>query len=269
MTTRRTVDSTPLDRTVRRLHERGGVRFFLQRRRAFCTQRSFSSLWAVTQDGFLPWSVVTEFLTTTIDRLGEAGVGVLIFLENVVPPIPSEAILPLAGYRASEGAMNLLMLWIAATLGSLAGALVLYAIGRLLGYERLHAVAGSRWFVLCNRHDLERARNMFDRHGSKIVLLARFIPLLRSAVSVPAGIAAMPVPRFVTLTAIGSGIWNAVFIGLGWTLGDNWPAVDAAMGPAGYVVAGGVLVGAATLAYRKLKDIGISSTNESRTFEGA
>jgi membrane protein DedA with SNARE-associated domain len=236
------------------------------------TQRGFRKFWASAQLEFLPSNVVTDFLTTTIDRLGEAGVGALIFLENVVPPIPSEAILPLAGYRASEGAMNFLMLWIAATLGAVAGALVLYGIGRLLGFERLHAMAGRRWFILCNQHDLHRAHNMFDRHGSKIVLFARCIPLLRSAVSVPAGIAAMPILRFVALTAIGSGIWNAVFIGLGWVLGDRWASVETAVGPASYVVAALVLLGASVLAYRKLKDVGVMSSAEKKTnrgFEGA
>jgi membrane protein DedA with SNARE-associated domain len=196
---------------------------------------------------------VADWIFSIVDRLGAAGVGFLIFLENVIPPIPSELILPLAGFRARVGTLDLWWVWPAATAGSVLGALVLYAVGALLGYERVYALSGKRWFILSSRKDLERGRSLMESHGGKIVLLGRCVPLIRSIVSIPAGLARMPLWRFTALTAIGSGVWNAVFIGLGWYLGENWDQVEGAMGPASYVVLALVLVGVAWLVVRRLR----------------
>lgn len=136
----------------------------------------------------------------------------------MLPPIPSEVILPLAGFRARTGTVDPSFVWPAATTGSVAGALLLYGLSAWLGYDGLHALAGKRWFVLTCRRDPERGRRVFDDHGGKIVLLGRCVPLIRSAVSIPAGIARMPMGRFLVLTTIGSGVWNAVFLTLGWVL---------------------------------------------------
>ncbi len=188
-----------------------------------------------------------------VDSLGAPGVGLLIFLENLIPPIPSEVILPLAGFRARTGALNIWLTWPAATAGSVAGAVVLYGLGAWLGYDRLHALAGKRWFFLTSQKDLDRGEEIFDKHGGKIVLLGRCVPVIRSVVSIPAGIARMPLPRFLMLTAIGSGVWNALFIGLGWVLGENWDRVQGWLGPVTYVVIGLVVVGVIWLAVRKLR----------------
>ena len=188
-----------------------------------------------------------------VDSLGAPGVGLLIFLENLIPPIPSEVILPLAGFRARTGALNIWLTWPAATAGSIAGAVVLYGLGAWLGYDRLHALAGKRWFFLTSQKDLDRGEEIFEKHGGKIVLLGRCVPVIRSVVSIPAGIARMPLPRFLMLTAIGSGVWNALFIGLGWVLGENWDRVQGWLGPVTYVVIGLVVVGVIWLAVRKLR----------------
>lgn len=174
---------------------------------------------------------VTEWVFAVVDRLGAPGIGMLIFLENVVPPIPSEVILPLGGFRAQVGVMNPVAVWVAATVGAVAGALVLYGLGAWLGYERLHRLAGHRWFLLSSRRDLDRGRALFDRHGSVIVLAGRCIPLVRSLVSIPAGISGMPLLRFALLSAAGSGVWNALFVTLGWMLGDRWEQIEGYMGP--------------------------------------
>lgn len=166
-----------------------------------------------------------------VDRLGAAGIGLLIFLENVVPPIPSEVILPLGGFRAQAGAMNPIAVWFAATIGALAGALLLYAVGAWLGYERVHRLAGRRWFLLSSQKDLDKGRDLFDRHGGPIVLVGRCIPLVRSLVSIPAGIAGMPLLRFTLLSALGSAVWNAIFVGLGWYMGERWELVERYMAP--------------------------------------
>ena len=144
-------------------------------------------------------------------------------------------------------------MWFAATLGALAGALLLYAVGAWLGYDRLHRLAGRRWFVLSSRRDLERGRELFDRHGGAVVLVGRCIPLVRSLVSIPAGVAGMPVIRFALLTTLGTGVWNALFVGMGWFLGERWGLVEQYMGPVG--VAAGVLVALAValLVLRRLR----------------
>ncbi|GAA4536128.1 DedA family protein [Pseudonocardia xishanensis] len=187
---------------------------------------------------------MADWVFSIVDRLGAAGVGFLIFLENVVPPIPSEVILPLAGFRARTGAVDVLWVWPAATAGSVLGALVLYALGAWLGYERLYRLAGRKWFVLSSRKDLERGYGLFAEHGGTIVLLARCVPLIRSVVSIPAGLARMPLWRFTLLTAIGSGVWNAVFLGLGWLLGENWDRVEGYLAPVstGLLVVGALVV---------------------------
>ncbi|GAA2892426.1 hypothetical protein GCM10010472_58690 [Pseudonocardia halophobica] len=196
---------------------------------------------------------MADWVFSIVDRLGAAGVGLLIFLENVIPPIPSEVILPLAGFRARVGAIDALWVWPAATAGSVAGALVLYGLGAWLGYERLYELAGKRWFVLSSRKDLERGYSLFARHGSAIVLLARCVPLIRSVVSIPAGLARMPLWRFTLLTAIGSGVWNAVFLGLGWLLGENWERVEGYLAPVSKVMLVLCLVGLVWLVVRRLR----------------
>ncbi len=168
---------------------------------------------------------MADWLFAIVDRLGALGVGLLIFLENVVPPIPSEVILPLAGFRARTGALDLVTVWPASVVGSVAGALVLYGLGAWLGHDRLRALAVRPWFV----------------------------PFLRSVVSVPAGIEGMPLLRFVLLTAIGSGIWNAAFLGVGWLLGENWATVEGWLGPISSVVVGLLLVGLAVLVVRRCR----------------
>jgi membrane protein DedA with SNARE-associated domain len=197
---------------------------------------------------------VADWVFSIVDRLGAVGVGLLILLENLIPPIPSEVILPLAGFRARTGTLSLLTVWPAATAGAVLGALALYALGAWLGYDRLHRLAGKRWFVFTSQSDLERGHALFDKHGGKVVLLARCVPFVRSVVSVPAGVARMPLLRFTVLTAIGSGIWNAVFLGLGWILGENWGLVEGWLEPASYVVVGLVAIGVVVLVVRRLRN---------------
>jgi membrane protein DedA with SNARE-associated domain len=200
---------------------------------------------------------VADWVFSIVDRLGAAGVGLLILLENVVPPIPSEVILPLAGFRARTGGVNAIAVWPAATAGSVLGALLLYGLGAWLGYDRLHRLAGHRWFVFVSQKDMERGERVFERHGGKVVLLGRCVPFLRSVVSIPAGISGMPVARFVVLTAIGSGVWNAAFLALGWVLGENWNQVDGVLGPVSYVVLALLAVGLVVLMVRRVRSASV------------
>ncbi len=164
-------------------------------------------------------SGLAGWVASVIDALGEAGVGLLVALENIVPPIPSEIVLSMAGYLASAGRVGLALVWAAATLGALIGALLLYWLGRGLGEERLR-----RWLdriPLVDAGDLDKADRWFERHAKAAVLFGRCAPVVRSLVSIPAGANRMPLGQFALFTAIGSGVWNALFIGAGYTLGSR------------------------------------------------
>lgn len=193
------------------------------------------------------------WVVDVVDGIGAPGVGLLIALENVFPPIPSEVILPFAGFTASRGGLNPVLAWAAATVGAVIGAYALYAVGALVGYDKVHDLAGRRWFVLFSQADLARGERFFDAHGSKVVLLGRFVPFVRSVVSVPAGFARMPLWRFTALTAIGSGLWNALFIYAGYRLGDRWNQVQQYLQPVGYAVAVASLAGLVLLIVRRAR----------------
>lgn len=169
------------------------------------------------------FSGLTGWVAGVIDSLGAVGVALLVALESIIPPIPSEIVLAMAGYLAAEGRFNVALIVLAATAGSLLGALVLYWLGAALGEERL-----KRWLdhiPLVDREDLEKADRWFERHGRWAVLIGRVVPVVRSLVSVPAGANRMPLGEFVLLTTIGSGVWNGLLVGLGFALGSRWQEV--------------------------------------------
>jgi len=180
------------------------------------------------------------FVLNTIDQLGEIGVGALILLESLVPPIPSEVVLPAAGALIYFGDLSgpLTMLW--ATLGSLLGALILYGAGRAFGEERTRRVMLA--VPLIDSDDVDRADAWFSKHGEKAVLIGRLIPGVRSLVSLPAGAAGMPLGRFVLLTTIGSAVWNLLLIGSGWLLGTQYHVIEEHIDTANNIIY--VLIGA-------------------------
>lgn len=190
-----------------------------------------------------------------IEDIGAVGVGVLVALETAFPPIPSEVILPFAGFSAAQGDVNLVMAWLFATLGALLGAWLLYGFGALVGMDRLRILATKRWFPFFSTSDLARGERFFERHGNKVVLLGRCIPLVRSIVSVPAGVERMPLARFTALTALGSGLWNAIFIGAGYQLGHRWERVEGWVEPLSYLVVGLLALGVLWLAWRKVSAV--------------
>lgn len=167
---------------------------------------------------------LTGWVASVIESLGEVGVGLLVALENLIPPIPSEIVLSMAGYLAAEGRVNLVLVWIAATLGSVGGAIALYYLGYGIGEDRLR-----RWLdriPLVDADDLNTADRWFERHAKSAVLFGRMAPVVRSLVSVPAGANHMPLGLFTLLTALGSGVWNAVFVGGGYALGSRWQKLE-------------------------------------------
>lgn len=173
---------------------------------------------------------LSDWALAIVDALGYFGVLLLIAIENLIPPIPSELILPLAGFSVGQGRLAFAGVLMAATAGSTIGALVLYAIGYYIGEERLRRFIRRVEELPVLRHlvsegDIDKAQDWFSRHGGKAVFFGRLIPVVRSAISIPAGFTRMNLVRFVAYTIVGSSIWNGILIGAGWLLGHNWEAV--------------------------------------------
>lgn len=183
---------------------------------------------------------MTDWLVGLMESLGAPGAGIAIALENLFPPLPSEVILPLSGFTASKGEMDLLDVLVCTTLGSVIGALALYAVGALLGRERTLAIAGK--LPLVKTSDIEKTEAWFQRHGRKTVFFGRMIPIFRSLISIPAGVERMPILTFTLLTIAGSAIWNTIFVMAGYWLGEQWELVESYVGIGTYVVIGLVVL---------------------------
>jgi membrane protein DedA with SNARE-associated domain len=182
---------------------------------------------------------LTEWASGVVKSLGYPGVALLIALENVFPPIPSELVLPLTGFLVGRGEFSLMPALIAATVGSLVGALAIYGVGYVVGEDRVRAFIGKYGrYLLVGEDDLDRAHDWFERHGWLAVLLCRMVPGLRSVISLPAGVERMSIVPFVLLTTLGSAIWNGVLIGAGWWLGDQWDLVSDYLEIVQYVIIG-------------------------------
>lgn len=186
---------------------------------------------------------LSGWVASVIDSLGEVGVFVLVFVENLFPPIPSEVVLPFAGFLANQDRLSLVWAIVAATLGSAVGAQVLYELGRTLGVDRLRAIAGR--IPLVEPDDLDQGVDWFDRHGQGAVFTGRLLPGIRSLVSIPAGAQQMGRVRFQALTVVGSGIWNVALVMGGYALGSSWQRAEsiASWVNVGLVVAMVVVVG--------------------------
>jgi membrane protein DedA with SNARE-associated domain len=175
-----------------------------------------------------PEGGLVGLVTDLVERLGGPGAGLAVALENLFPPIPSEVILPLAGFTASRGEMSLVGAIVWTTLGSVVGALALYYVGVALGRDRIRAIAAK--LPLVRVADVDRTEAWFARHGGKAVFFGRMIPIFRSLISVPAGVERMAVGWFLLYTAAGSLIWNTVFVMAGYLLGENWQSVEGYAG---------------------------------------
>jgi membrane protein DedA with SNARE-associated domain len=189
---------------------------------------------------------ITGWLLDLVDRLGPVGVGISILAETVVPPIPSEAVLGLAGVLINQGRMSVVPVILFATLGSILGALFFYVVGHALGPRRSHAFLDR--LPLVETEDVDRTFSWFERHGRSAVFLGRMVPIVRSFISVPAGVVRMPLGQFVLFTAGGSLIWNSVLIGVGVAAGDF---IEKNLHYLDYVVVAGVVLAIAWFVYRK------------------
>ncbi len=194
---------------------------------------------------------LTGWVIEVVDRLGEIGVGALTLLETVFPPIPSEVVLPLAGYLANRGRLDLWGVFVASTVGALLGAWVLYALGARLGANRATELLAR--LPLLDREDVERAAEWFDRHGNAAVFTGRLVPGVRSLISIPAGASRMSLPRFTLLTLAGSALWNSLLIGGGYALGTQYAMVERYSTVLDYVVIAAVVLSIALLVRRRLR----------------
>lgn len=159
-----------------------------------------------------------------INKYGYFGIFSLIAIENIFPPIPSEVILTFGGFMTTYSKMNIFLVVVSATLGSILGAIILYYIGNILNKERLKKIVNSKiGKVLClKEEDIEKADHWFDSKGNKTVFFCRFIPIVRSLISIPAGMSEMPFIKFIVYTLCGSFIWNFILVFLGSKVGSNF-----------------------------------------------
>lgn len=188
---------------------------------------------------------MADWVQGLMDSMGYLGILLLMILENLFPPIPSELIMPSAGFAAARGDLSLPIVILMGVLGSVIGTLPLYYIGRAFGEERLVAWADKhgKWLTLSGK-DIRKADDWFDQHGTKAVLFGRMVPGIRSLLSLPAGMSEMPMPKFLIYSAIGSGLWATALVMAGYVLGENYDRVEQYISPISKIVLAAVVVAA-------------------------
>jgi len=172
-------------------------------------------------------NAIKDWVQSLISTVGYPGLALVMFLENVFPPIPSEVILPLAGWLTLVGRFSMFWVTVVGMVGSVAGALVFYGLGRIFGEKRLRDLVDryGRW-VLLSAEDIDRSETWFKRYGEYVIFFGRMVPIIRSVISIPAGLAAMPLLRFCFYTGLGTALWSFTLAYAGRLLGANWPLVE-------------------------------------------
>ncbi len=186
---------------------------------------------------------MVEWITTTMNQLGYLGIGLLMFLENLFPPIPSELIMPLAGFTVAQGKMQMAPTIVAGVIGTVLGALPWYYAGSLLGEERLKQWFDryGKWLGISGK-EVQNASQWFERHGYKTVLFCRLVPGVRTLISIPAGIHRMSLVPFLVYSTVGTIIWTFLLTYAGYLLSDNYELVDEYLGPVSKLVLGALLI---------------------------
>lgn len=187
---------------------------------------------------------MVEWITNTMQSMSYLGIALLMFLENLFPPIPSELIMPLAGFTASNGDMQLSLAIAAGTIGTILGALPWYYAGKLLSEERLRNLADKygKWITVSGA-DIDKANRWFNRHGNKAVFLCRLVPGVRTLISLPAGINNMPLIPFLAYSTGGTILWVSFLTFAGYALGENYALVDDYLAPVSKIVAATIVIG--------------------------
>jgi membrane protein DedA with SNARE-associated domain len=180
-----------------------------------------------------------------MNQYGYVGIALLIAIENLFPPIPSELILTFGGFMTTYTSMNIWIVALSATIGSVVGAIILYGVGRVLPAEKMDRFLGGKWgrALGFKKGDVARANSWFNRRGTSTVFFCRFIPLVRSLISIPAGMARMRRGRFLLYTTLGSAIWNVVLVALGAFAGAGWERVSKSMNLYTYIALAVMAVG--------------------------
>ncbi|MBW4582358.1 MAG: DedA family protein [Tildeniella nuda ZEHNDER 1965/U140] len=195
---------------------------------------------------------MTEWITNTMTSLGYWGIGLLMFLENLFPPIPSELIMPLAGFTIAQGKLNFFFAVLAGVIGTMLGALPWYYAGKLIGEPRIRRLADryGKWLTLSGK-DIDKANRWFNRHGAKTVLFCRLIPGIRTLISLPAGINQMPIALFLLYSTVGTTLWVLLLTALGYFLGSNYSLVEVYLAPVAKLVLLGLIVAFAVWAVQR------------------
>lgn len=196
---------------------------------------------------------IGDWIQTVIETLGYPGIVLVMALENVFPPIPSELVMPLAGFMAREGTFNIVAVIIAGMIGSVLGALVLYGIGSWANDAVIRRFV-RRWgrYAFISEHDVDVSLAYFHRHGEAVIFFGRVIPLVRSLISIPAGMDRMPLPRFLFYTVLGTTIWSVVLSYAGWLLADQWERVGGVVEEYQNVVLAIIALALAFFVYRRV-----------------
>ena len=178
-----------------------------------------------------------EWITNTMNSLGYVGIGLLMFLENLFPPIPSELIMPLAGFTVAQGKMEFAPVVMAGVVGTVLGALPWYYAGKLLGEKRLKSLANryGKWLGISAK-DIDKSKTWFNKHGNTAVLLCRLVPGVRTLISIPAGMSSMPVLPFLVFSTLGTLLWVGLLTYSGYALGNNYHLVEEYIGPVSKIV---------------------------------
>jgi membrane protein DedA with SNARE-associated domain len=184
-----------------------------------------------------------DFFQHLLGTLGYAGVFLLLFIENIFPPLPSEVVAPFCGYVAARGDLGLPGVIIAAVLGSMVGQMPWYYAGRILGRRRVVALSGryGRWLTV-TPHEVERVFDWFDRYGAASVFFGRMVPAIRAVISLPAGIARMPLPKFLAYSLAGTTIWMGGLAYAGYQLGEHYTLVEKYLGPGTKIVVAAIIL---------------------------
>ncbi|MBF7013846.1 DedA family protein [Novosphingobium sp. HR1a] len=186
---------------------------------------------------------MTDWITQMIEQMGYVGIALLMFLENLFPPLPSEVIMPMAGFTASKGTLGLTRVLVAGTGGTLAGACFWYAVARVVGNERLKkwAYHHGRWITL-QPQQIDELKARFEHHSNWAVPLGHLVPGVRTLISIPAGIFHMSISRFIFLTALGAGLWTTALGVAGYILGTKFDAIERYLGPASTLIMVSILI---------------------------
>lgn len=184
-----------------------------------------------------------DWIVNTVNSLGYVGIALLMFLENIIPPIPSELIMPLAGFTVAQGELNFVYVVLAGSLGSILGALPWYYVGKYWGLKRIKRWAKyyGKWLTI-TPEDIQKVNRWFVRRGAGAAFLGRLVPGIRTFISVPAGISEMNLTKFLIYSILGTLIWVSFLTGAGYLLGNNYHLVEQYLGPVSKIIVGALIV---------------------------